>query len=101
MKIICNKCQSEKIKTMIIIDFKFHQCEDCGNQQKYFDLNNKIEVGTHEKKAVTPLNRALYLQAKDITMDEKNQWCSHIGLIGIGIFIDWLEENYELVKKEK
>lgn len=62
MKIICNNCSSEDIETLIVMDFKFHKCKVCGNHQKFFDLNNKTEVGTYDKKAVTPINQALYLR---------------------------------------
>ncbi|AZU97843.1 hypothetical protein [Vibrio phage LP.2] len=57
----------------------------------------KLEVGHFEKKKVTPLNKELYLKAVDILED--SQHLSHIGWSGVGKFVDWLEENYNISKK--
>ena len=58
-----------------------------------------IKVGNHEKKEVSELNHVLYKKAVDILGSET---CNayHIGWHGVGVFIDWLESNYELIKKE-
>lgn len=59
-----------------------------------------IEVGMTEKKMVTKLNHELYNSAVDIMGENTgNGW--HIGWIGVGAFIDWLEANYEIKKKTK
>jgi hypothetical protein len=100
MKIICNKCKGENIEEKIVLNFKFHQCKDCGHQQEYIDLSALIKVGECEKKAVTRLNNQLYLKAKEIMTANENMGVGHIGLQGISAFVDWLEdwleENYKL-----
>lgn len=55
-----------------------------------------ITVGTYERKEVTKLNNKLFIAAKDILDDR--QHLSHIGWSGVGYFIDWLEENYDLTE---
>lgn len=30
----CNKCGGKNLTTQTVMDFKFHKCSDCGNQQK-------------------------------------------------------------------
>ena len=57
-----------------------------------------VKVGNHEKKEVTELNHGLYTEMLDIM--ECNQHQSHMGLSGLGAAVDWLEENYILIKKE-
>lgn len=57
-----------------------------------------VKVGDYEKKEVTRLNNMLYLKAKSILEDRRH--LSHIGWSGVGCFIDWLEENYDLVEKK-
>lgn len=57
-----------------------------------------IKVGNHEKKEVSELNHTLYKKADEILESEQHR--SHIGWSGVGLFIDWLENNYELTKKE-
>ena len=56
-----------------------------------------VKVGNFEKKEVSKLNNTIYLKAKDIL--EERQELSHIGWSGVGHFIDWLEENYNLTEK--
>ncbi len=58
-----------------------------------------IQVGNMEKKKVTPLNRELYLAAERLL--EAECYIHRIGWVGVGAFIDWLEENYDIVKKKK
>jgi len=59
----------------------------------------KLSVGKHEKKEVTKLNNILFTKAKYIM--EENEHLYHIGFHGLGMFIDWLEENYKIVKKHR
>jgi hypothetical protein len=56
------------------------------------------QVGTHEKKEVSDLNNTLYLKAEEILED--NLQLHHIGWSGVGKFIDYLEANYNITKKE-
>lgn len=56
-----------------------------------------MKVGTYEIKEVSELNNKLYEKAKEIMLVEQHKW--HIGWSGVGSFIDWLEENYELKEK--
>ena len=58
-----------------------------------------IKVGNHEKKEVSELNHTLYKKAEEI-LDSETYNAYHIGWYGVGLFIDWLESNYELTKKE-
>lgn len=61
---------------------------------------NLIEVGTHFKRKVTPLNKELF-EGAEIILDKVDiKACNHMGWYGIGNFIDWLEENYDITKKE-
>ena len=57
-----------------------------------------IKVGNYEKKEVSELNHTLYKKAEEILEDEQHR--SHIGWTDVSLFIDWLEGNYELTKKE-
>ena len=59
---------------------------------------NTVKVGINEKKVVTELNNELYLNAAEIL--ENNEHKSHIGWHGVGLFIDWLEANYDIRKKD-
>lgn len=59
-----------------------------------------MQVGKKEKKEVSELNHEIYTKARDILGDDENMpFFSHIGWIGVGVFIDWLEANYEIKKK--
>ncbi|MCK5603875.1 hypothetical protein KAR91_18455 [Candidatus Pacearchaeota archaeon] len=57
-----------------------------------------VKVGNREKKEVSELNHTLYKQAEYILENEQHR--CHIGWSGVGSFIDWLESNYELTKKD-
>jgi hypothetical protein len=57
-----------------------------------------IKVGDHEPREVSQLNHELFTKAEDILGCSQHQ--SHIGWSGVGNFIDWLEENYTLERKE-
>lgn len=59
-----------------------------------------IKVGKYDKKEVSELNNELYKKAEEILQDETGSgW--HIGWIGVGCFVDWIENNYEITKKNK
>lgn len=66
-----------------------------------------MNVGTHEKKEVSELNNELFNAAKRVIEggcgeNEKGKAknrCWHIGWGGVGDFIDYLEQNYEIAKK--
>lgn len=62
-------------------------------------LMGTVKVGNYEKKEVSKLNNELYLKAHEIL--EKEEHLSHIGWSGVGKFIDWLEANYAITKKEQ
>lgn len=57
-----------------------------------------ISVGGHEKREVSPLNHELFNKAKDIL--ENDTHLGHIGWSGLGNFICWLEDSYEITKKK-
>ena len=61
-----------------------------------------MNVGTFEKKEVSELNNELFNAAKKVMQEgsDKDQRCWHIGWAGVGDYIDWLEKNYEIKKKE-
>ena len=61
-------------------------------------MSQGVEVGNYEKKVVSKLNNRLY--SKDGEILEDNQHQSHIGWSGVGLFIDWLENNYDIKEKE-
>ncbi len=56
----------------------------------------KLKVGDCEEKEVSELNNELYKKAKYILGNDRHQ---HIGWSGVGQFIDWLESEYEIKKK--
>jgi len=58
-----------------------------------------MEVGKKEcsKREVTELNHELYNNAMRVMEDGCR--LSHIGWVGVGDFIDWLELNYYIKKK--
>jgi hypothetical protein len=58
-----------------------------------------VEVGHLEPKNVSILNNHLYEEAIRILTDGNNLPMSHIGFVGIGVFIDWLETNYEITPR--
>ena len=59
----------------------------------------KIKVGKYEPKEVTELNHELFLMAQKIMEDACDKdHLHHYGDHGLGIFIDWLEENYTITK---
>ena len=60
-------------------------------------MKKEIKVGYYEKKTASKLNRELYKSAESVLGD--NMYTSHIGWSGVGMFIDWLEENYEITRK--
>lgn len=61
-----------------------------------------IEVGFKDKKLVSKLNRDLYLAAEEVMEGhDKKGHCWHIGWADVGAFIDWLEDNYDIKKKEE
>ena len=60
--------------------------------------NNTIKVGKYEPRVVSELNHTLFMIAKT-TMDEATH-LNHIGWSGVGDFIDYLEENYDIKIKE-
>jgi hypothetical protein len=57
-----------------------------------------MDVGNMEKRNVSELNNELFIAAKKI-MKESTQYCWHIGWSSLGDYIDWLEANYEIVKR--
>lgn len=57
-----------------------------------------VKVGKLNPKVVSHLNHRLYKQA--VCILNTNCFISHIGWAGVGAFIDWLEENYHITKKE-
>ncbi len=59
-----------------------------------------IEVGETSKRQVTELNHELYNQAVRVMEAEGCKHYYHIGWQDVGNFIDWLEENYTLEKKD-
>jgi hypothetical protein len=60
-----------------------------------------IKVGSYEPKEVSKLNHHLFKEAKSQLADEANLQMYHIGWYGIGIFIDWLESNYNITPRGK
>ena len=57
-----------------------------------------VKVGNHEKKEVTEVNNAIYLGM--LSTINAGQHTNHMGLNGLSNAVDWLEENYILIKKE-
>ena len=55
--------------------------------------------GNKTVKEVTELNNELFLVAKEVM--EEHTYSNHIGWYSVGEFIDYLEENYTITKKEK
>ena len=58
-----------------------------------------MQVGETEKREVTELNHELYTNA--VSVMEAGCNLSHIGWAGVGDFIDWLEANYEITKRQE
>jgi len=61
-----------------------------------------VEVGEYEKKTVTDLNNELFLKAKELMQEgtDKPNRLGHIGWGEVGDFIDWLEDNYKIEKRD-
>lgn len=63
-----------------------------------------MKVGNYQKKVVSELNHELYQKAKLLIEGDEGDddyvggW--HMGWQEVGKFIDWLEENYIIQKKE-
>lgn len=55
-------------------------------------------VGLNEPKRVSLLNKTLFDRAKNIL--EENTQNNTFGLSGLGMFIDYLEEHYDISKRE-
>jgi len=60
-----------------------------------------MKVGDDNQKEVTILNNYLYLKAREILEDDENMGMNHIGWQGVSAFIDWIETNYILIRKEE
>jgi hypothetical protein len=60
-----------------------------------------MNVGNMEKRNVSELNNELFIAGKKIMEEstKKPQACWHIGWSSLGDYIDWLEANYEIVKR--
>ena len=58
-----------------------------------------VKVGTKRPKTVSKANNKLFLKGRKIL--ETNLETSSIGWGGFGKFIDYLEKNYDITKKNK
>ena len=68
-----------------------------------------IEVGTKDKRKVTPLNKELYDLAKSTMLEmcphieietSKHGHCHHIGFRDVSEFINELEKRYDITPKQ-
>ena len=57
-----------------------------------------MKVGDEDKREVSEFNNELFTNARRILEAGCN--LSHIGWAGVGDFVDWLEANYEMKKKD-
>lgn len=65
-------------------------------------MTQLIEVGTEDKRKVSPLNKELYDFASDVlydSADNKEGMAWHVGSKDIGNFIDELEKRYDITPK--
>lgn len=62
------------------------------------DCDILFSVGNKEPKRVSLLNKNLFAEAQAILED--NVKSSHIGWYSLSAFIDYLEENYNINKKD-
>lgn len=66
------------------------------------DLSALLCVGDDEKKIVSRLNNELFIKGKEIMEASAGEGRSlmHIGWHDFGKFIDYLESNYNIKKKD-
>jgi len=53
-----------------------------------------------EEKNFSDLNEELFLNAKRI-FDDNNGGCHHMGWCDVSEYINWLENNYDIKKKDQ
>lgn len=57
-----------------------------------------VKVGKYDKKKVTELNNELYREAVEIIFN--SDYSRYGGKVSLSKFIDWLEENYNVSKRD-
>ena len=59
-------------------------------------------IGKEKQRSASKLNSEMFVSARKIMEDSSDNKAGdawHIGWQDVGLFIDWLEENYSIVKK--